>query len=140
MNRHSQIHSSTANYCSMPFQARIKDDIFGTFYDVSNIIPIDNYFGQPQNLRNGCVDTSPLALQSQSAAAHIMSVPPERPLPANLTDEDIHGMVISRYCQTPSELQQLTKYRPVEPSSEDKTDTTVEPIVEPSVNPSVSSD
>lgn len=112
MNTHRQIHSHISTYGGFPINTSIKRD--NVTIPFCNIIAIDQFFSLPQNLRNGFVDTSPTAFDNPQASAHAMPVGAERPLPADMTDDEIHASVISKSCQTMSELQELTKFRPKE--------------------------
>lgn len=101
----------------------------GKKVQISSVISIDQYFGQSHNLSHGFVDTSPLAYDDAQASAHLSpSAPESNSLTSDVPDSEIHKMCISRYCQTASELQQISKLRPQEidyqenPESADEAD------------------
>lgn len=78
----------------------------------SNVIPVDQFFSLPQNQKDGFCDASVYAFANPQATSHLNPVSAERPLPKDMTDDEIHASVISKSCQTLSELAQLTQLRP----------------------------
>lgn len=77
-------------------------------------MPIDQFFSLPHNLDDGAISTSPLMYDNPAAVGHLSPVEPERSLPADTPVDDIHRMVISKDCQSLSQVQQLKHLRPVE--------------------------
>lgn len=77
-------------------------------------IPIDQFFSQSHNLVDGAISTSPLMCDNPSAVGHLSPVDAERSLPSDTPVDDIHRMVISKDCQSLSQVQQLKHLRPVE--------------------------
>lgn len=82
-------------------------------------LSVDQYFSQSHNLRNGFVSTSPELFDDPQTATHSMVLPPERSLPSDLCDDDIHNMVVSRKLQSPAELAELHRLRPNKEDFED---------------------
>lgn len=78
----------------------------------SMALSVDQYFSQPHNLRNGFISTSPELYEDPQTASHVMILPEERSLPSDLSDDEIHGMVVSRKLQSPAELFELHRLRP----------------------------
>ena len=77
-------------------------------------IPIDQFFSQPHNLVDGAISTSPLMYDNPNSVGHLSPVDAEHPLPADTPVDDIHRMVISKDCQSLSQVQQLKYLRPLE--------------------------
>lgn len=98
-------------------------------------IPIDQFFSQSHNLVDGAISTSPLMYDNPNSLGHLSPVEPERSLPADTPVDDIHRMVISKDCQSLSQVQQLKRLRPVETDflEVDKVEQPVEPP-QPSAN------
>lgn len=98
----------------------------------SAMLAVDQFFSQSHRLRNGFVDTSPSCLDDSAAAAHITPVEGEQPFPADMTDDDIHGLVVSKKVQTPAELSRLKSLRPdISQYQEPEDDPVINEFVEP---------
>lgn len=78
----------------------------------SKVIAVDQFFSQEHNLINGFISTSPALLDSAQGSAHFFPVDPETPMSSQFTDEDIHGMVISKKVQTKAEVSRVSELRP----------------------------
>lgn len=98
-------------------------------------MPIDQFFSQPHNLVDGAISTSPLMFDNPNSVGHLSPVDAERPLPADTPVDEIHRMVISKDCQSLSQVQQLKHLRPVETDflEDDKVEQPVE-SPQPSAN------
>lgn len=92
-------------------------------------IPVDQFFSQPQNLRDGVIDTSPLALENPHSVGHIFSLGNGHSLPSDMSESDCHDTVLPRDMQSPSELQVLSRLRPA-----------IEEVVQSEVNDNTSED
>lgn len=102
--------------------------LFGRDVDCSSNIPIDQFYAQEQNLINGFIDTSPDVLANPQSATHLMPTSAEKPLPADLTNEQLFDMLVPRKLQTPAEISRLARLKPNELE--------FKPVVEPSNNES----
>lgn len=80
--------------------------------EITWLVNIDRFFEQPQNLRDGHIDTSPIACASAAAVGHY------QPLDGNTvttkSDGELHESVISKHCSTPAEVSRLSVLRPSE--------------------------
>lgn len=112
MNKHSQVHKKSAVHLVSlgtyrGFHQPHKDAANLTWY-----INIDRFFELPQNLREGHIDTSPIACASAAAVGHY------QPLDGNTVtaknDGELHDSVISKHCSTPAEVSRLALLRPSE--------------------------
>lgn len=113
MNTHSQIHDICHVFClSSSKEFTIKVSPVKPVVKESAMLAVDQFFSQHHRLRNGFVDTSPRCLDDSAAAAHITPVEGEKPFPADMTDDEIHGLVVSKKVQTPAELSRLKSLRP----------------------------
>lgn len=110
MNTHQQIHAVSSFYSTAPFNDTIK--VSDKDYHVTNIIGIDQFFSQPHNIRNGFVDCSVYSFNNPQAVTHVSPVSAETPMSVKMTDDEIHSNVVSKSCQTLSELSQLSKLKP----------------------------
>lgn len=112
MNKHKQIHTNT----NATIVAIGTYKGFHTPYtkpsEITWLVNIDRFFEQPQNLRDGHIDTSPIACASASAVGHY------QPLDGNTvtskSDGELHESVISKHCSTPAEVARLAVLRPSE--------------------------
>lgn len=138
MNKFKQIHRLNHCYGSTPFIADMVK--FDQKFKRSNIIPVDQFFSQDHNLRCGFVDTSPAAFDNPQSATHVSPVSAERPLPAEMTDDEIHANVVSKSCQTLSEISALSGLRPRPEDFDSLENQPDEPPTEPATPESVSSD
>ena len=119
--RHFQIHNRP--YCLAPlsdvinFSVRTLNGIKKVDYNMN--LPIDQFFSQKQNLKNGFVDTSPAAFDDPQFAKHVSPVQAETPWPADTPDSVIHAHTLSKKIQTVADLSKLKSSRPVAPVEED---------------------
>lgn len=108
---HCQIHFKPSSFISVGFadKVNLSDTVS---YPVTNMLPIDQFFSQNHNLRNGCIDTSPSMLSNPQVSSHIQFMDNEESLPSDMSVDDIHNMVVSKHCQTLAEVNTLRHYRP----------------------------
>lgn len=81
--------------------------VFGRKVDCASNIPIDQFYALEHNLVNGFIDTSPDILSNPQAASHIVPQSAERPLPAEMSNEQIYQLLVPRKLQSPAELSRL---------------------------------
>ena len=121
--RHFQIHNRP--YCLSPLSDvlsfKVRTVSGDKKVDYNKNLPIDQFFAQTQNKKNGFVDTSPAAFDDPQFAKHVSPVGAEKPWPADTPDSVIHSHTLSKKVQTVADLSKLKSTRPVEPL-EDSTD------------------
>lgn len=110
---HPQSHQRSFSY---PMHAidhiTIQTSPISPVVSFSQELSVDQFWSEEHNLKDGFVDTSPAKFDDSSFASHIMPVSPEKPLPSDMSVDDIHNMVVSRKCETIAELSALKKYMP----------------------------
>lgn len=115
ITNHSQmhrVHVLPAAFIS-DYNVKFVND-FGREIDCPANIAIDQFYALEHNLQNGFVDTSPDMMSNPQAAAHIQPMTAEKPLPADITNEQLFDMVVPRKLQSPAELSRLADLRPRE--------------------------
>lgn len=114
MNKFKQKHAYRPKvFVSVPtYNFSIVRPFSSTTLDDSTSLSVDQFFSQSHNLRNGFISTSPELFDDPQTAAHSMQLPSERPLPSDMSVDEIHNMVVSRKIQSPAELAELSKLRP----------------------------
>lgn len=122
--RHFQINNRP--YCLCPVADVISFNV-RTIQGVKKVdfnqnLPIDQFFSQKQNLKNGFVDTSPAAFDDPQFAKHVSPVGAEKSWPSDTPDSVIHSHTLSKKVQTVADLAKLKDSRPVEPLIDDKSD------------------
>lgn len=115
--RHTQLHTFGLVHSFNSFSVLpcvIQHDALSQQYEQTNDLSVDQFYSQEHNLINGHIDTSPNMLSNASAASHMFPSPAERSLPSDMSDEDIHKSVISKYTQSLAETSKLSALRPNE--------------------------
>lgn len=96
---------------------------------ISENRPVDQFFSQQHNLRNGHVSTSPLLADNPAAVGHFGFSDDQKGFPSDTPAAEIHSTVISKECQSLAEVSRLKNLRPREEDFKDD-----EPIEDDSSN------
>lgn len=131
---HNQIHSAGSPVFSRVDKFPRKQVIGTKEIDVSYNINVDQFFSQKHNLRNGFVSTNPLLADSPDSIGHFGFTADSPGFPSDTPDSEIHSTVVSKHCQSLSQVQQLKKLRPVESSFLDD-EPAPQPVPEPAPEP-----
>lgn len=133
---HYQINSVPSGYpISSNYEVKIKH--FGKPCLKETIMrPVDQFFSQRHNLRNGDINTSPLMFDDPAAASHFQSVSERPDFSSKVSVDDIHSTVISKDCQSLSQVAQLKHIlKPVKPDlDEEPVSVSSEPSSAPASN------
>lgn len=113
VTNHKQMHSVKNRHASFVSDYNVTFvGEFGREFDCPANIPIDQFYALEHNLYNGFVDTSPDVLSNPQAAAHLRPTSAEKPLPADLTNEQLFDRLVPRKLQSPAEISHLNELCP----------------------------
>ena len=133
MNKFKQIHTRPSNFSGSHSLIECRSNVNGHDYVSSFNLAIDQFFSEKHRLKNGFIDSSPASLDDSQAAAHLNPLTPETPLSAELSDSDIHDMILPKHCQSSADLAKVKSLRPNEADYQDDDkpieENTVEPVI-----------
>lgn len=113
VTKHTQMHSIKIRRAPFVSDYNVKFVTeFGREIDCPANIPIDQFYALEHNLVNGFVDTSPDMLANPQAAAHLRPTSAEKPLPSDLSNDELFSRLVPRKLQSPAEIGHLNDLCP----------------------------